>query len=257
MQPAPAGELPRWRARMYTLPSRQVWDTALATFKQLGIGVKEVDRDAQAAFTSMTDLDRRMMPVPDMPSPYLPRSVQFHVFVSPFVEPARVYIGSVVKADNRLEPHLSGFVYGVRALEDWLFARLEARLGQTGHAMPDSAIARAALARSLGGPPPVDGCGTDPPPHGPITEPLPIKITRVQPIYPGKEGYVPAAVTVMATLLEDGAIVEARPLANSGPTVQYAQSAVEAVRLWRYRPTRLGECPIQTVMTVQVNFHPR
>jgi hypothetical protein len=252
-----AGELPRSRARMYALPSRQVWESALATLKELHLAVAEIDRSAQAAVTVMADFDRGQMPVPTLPVRYLARKVQFYVFVSPFTEPARVYLGSILEAENHVEPELSGYIYGVPALEDWLFGRLEAALGQTGQAMPATSRGRDALALSLGGPAPASGCSGPRPPGARIKEPQPIKVTRVQPVYPAKEGHQAGVVKVQANLLEDGAIVEARALENTGPSMEYAQAAVGAVRLWRYRPTQLGECPVATIMTVTVNFRHR
>jgi hypothetical protein len=253
------GDLPRWRARMYALPSRQAWEAALATLKGAHIGVSEIDRGAQAVVTVMADFDRAKMPVPELPERYLPGKVQFHIFVSPFTEPARVYLGSILQVEDRLAGEIA-YVYGARVLEEWLFERLEAVLGQVGRAMPATPAARAALAESLGGSPSRSGCAASAGsfrPGAQIKDPQPIKITRVQPVYPGKGEYTGGMVKVEATLLEDGSIVEARAVENTGPSAQYAWAAAEAVRLWRYRPTRADDCPVQTNMTVRVNFRPR
>jgi len=255
-----AGDLPRWRARMYALPSRQVWDAALATLKRAHLGITEIDRGAQAAVTAMSDFDRAKMPLPELPARYQPRKVQFHMFVSPFAEPARVYVGSILQVDDSFAPDMTAYLYGVPGLEGWLFGELEAVLGQGGRTMPATPEAREALAQSLGASASSSGCagvGGSVPAGAQVKEPQPIKITRVQPVYPGKGEYAGGIVKVEATLQEDGSIVGARALQNAGPSAQYARAAVEAVRLWRYRPTRVGDCPMQIVMTVRVEFRPR
>jgi len=84
-------------------------------------------------------------------------------------------------------------------------------------------------------------------------EPQPIKVTKVQPIFPAR-GQKSLVVKVKATLLEDGAIVTASPLAPADADKQYLASATESVRLWRYRPARRGGCPFPTIMTVTVAF---
>jgi TonB family protein len=210
--------------------------------------------------TAMVDFDPTKMPVPELPTRYLPRKVQFHMFVSPFTEPARVYLGSILQVEDRFASDLTAYLYGVPVLEDWLFGRLEGVLGQTGRAMPATHKGREALAQSLDGSASRTGCAGlagSVPAGAQIKEPQPIKITHVQPVYPGKGEYAGGVVKVEATLLEDGSIVEARALENTGPSAQFAQAAVEAVRLWRYRPTRVGDCPVPTIMNVKVNFRPR
>jgi len=90
----------------------------------------------------------------------------------------------------------------------------------------------------------------------------PIKVRSLNPTYPedlrssGAEGQV-----ILETVLTAGGSVEIRTvLARVDPVLlqpvqpEFARSAVEAVRQWQYRPTRLNDVPIDTPMKVTINF---
>jgi Gram-negative bacterial TonB protein C-terminal len=86
-------DLPYDRARLYALPSRQVWEHLLTLLKELGLQTDDVDRDAQVVITKWQDVDRSTvdgLPDVNLPFPYAARRFQLHIFVSPYAEPARV-----------------------------------------------------------------------------------------------------------------------------------------------------------------------
>ena len=108
---------------------------------------------------------------------------------------------------------------------------------------------------------------TPPPPPPPTTEPpqptgpvrvggqikAPSKVANVPPVYPdiAKQARVQGAVVLEATISPSGEVTNVKvvrgiPLLN--------ESAMDAVRQWRYTPTLLNGIPVPVIMTVTVNF---
>ncbi|MGE3273692.1 MAG: energy transducer TonB [Vicinamibacterales bacterium] len=81
----------------------------------------------------------------------------------------------------------------------------------------------------------------------------PTKIRDVSPIYPAiaQAARVQGLVILEATIAADGRVSDARVL-RSVPLLD--QAALDAVRQWRFTPTRLNGEPVPVVMTVTVNF---
>lgn len=104
---------------------------------------------------------------------------------------------------------------------------------------------------------------TPPPPPEPpaIQQPIriggaispPAKVHHVAPAYPAvaRMSRVQGLVIVEATIGADGAVTDARVL-KSVPLLDAA--AIDAVRQWRFTPTRLNGVPVPVVMTVTVEF---
>ena len=107
------------------------------------------------------------------------------------------------------------------------------------------------------------GAGAPPPPPPPPQKKDPIRvggsiqssrlIRRVEPVYPdlAKRARVQGVVLLQVTVDEIGNvtdinIIRGHPLLN--------QSAVEAVRQWKYSPTLLNGEPVPVIATVTVNF---
>ncbi|MGD9904587.1 MAG: TonB family protein [Vicinamibacterales bacterium] len=106
-----------------------------------------------------------------------------------------------------------------------------------------------------------------PPPPPPAPEPpatvrvssgvtAPTRIHDVAPVYPpiAVQAHIEGLVIIEATIGVDGAVTDARVL-RSEPLL--ADAALQAVRQWRYTPTRLDGRPVAVVMTVTVNFRLR
>jgi periplasmic protein TonB len=107
-----------------------------------------------------------------------------------------------------------------------------------------------------------DVVAAPPPPQGP-KEPVPVggviqppkKVVDVAPIYPpiALAARKPGLVILQAVIEEDGSVREVKVL-RSDPL--FDQSAMDAVKRWRFtRPTLNGQ-PIPVVMTVTVGFTP-
>ena len=88
-------------------------------------------------------------------------------------------------------------------------------------------------------------------PGGDIREPK--KIFHVSPVYPAiaLNAGVQGVVILEATINETGTIENVRVL-RSHPLLERA--AVEAVKQWRYTPTRLNGQPVPIILTITVNF---
>lgn len=82
---------------------------------------------------------------------------------------------------------------------------------------------------------------------------VPEKIIHVPPVYPtiALQSHVRGVVILEATISEAGRVENLRVL-RSHPLLERA--AIEAVRQWRYTPTRLNGVPVPVIMTVTVNF---
>jgi protein TonB len=78
--------------------------------------------------------------------------------------------------------------------------------------------------------------------------------TKVQPVYPAaaKAAGTQGTVQIDATVSKDGIPIELRVL--SSPSDDLSESALEAVRQWRYRPTLLNGEPVEIRTTVIVNY---
>lgn len=99
-----------------------------------------------------------------------------------------------------------------------------------------------------------------PPPPAPPVRPLratalnmPKKVRDVAPEYPAiaRSAQVEGIVIIEAVIAVDGSIRDARVL-RSQPLLDRA--AVDAVRQWRYEPTRLNGVPVPVIVTVTVQF---
>jgi TonB family protein len=79
-------------------------------------------------------------------------------------------------------------------------------------------------------------------------------ISKVNPVYPpsAKAAGVQGLVQLEATLSADGVPVDVRVV--SSPSDDLSQSALDAVRQWRYTPTLLNGEPISVVTEVHVNY---
>jgi protein TonB len=81
----------------------------------------------------------------------------------------------------------------------------------------------------------------------------PRKVFDAAPLYPpiAIAARVEGIVIIEATIGVDGAVVDARVLRS---VALLDDAALQAVRQWRYTPTRLNDQPVAVVMTVTVSF---
>ena len=82
---------------------------------------------------------------------------------------------------------------------------------------------------------------------------MPRKIHDVAPTYPtiARTANVEGMVIIEAVIAADGTVRDARVL-RSVPLLDRA--ALDAVKQWRYAPTRLGGVAVPVIVTVTVHF---
>jgi protein TonB len=102
-----------------------------------------------------------------------------------------------------------------------------------------------------------------PPPPPPSPDPpapvrlssvqMPRKVRDVAPIYPqiAQRAGIQGDVIIEAVIASDGQVRDARVL-RSNPLLD--QAALDAVRAWRYEPTRVGGVAVPVIVTVTVRF---
>lgn len=78
-------------------------------------------------------------------------------------------------------------------------------------------------------------------------------LSRVNPPYPplARQARVSGAVRLEGIIAKDGTIQQLKVLSGHPLLVP---AAVEAVRQWRYRPTRLNGEPVEVIAPIEVNF---
>ena len=171
----------------------------------------------------------------------VPVEFQLHVFVSPFVEPARVHVATVLRTELEQNQYVH---HGLAFPANEFFRELEVRLGATGVTIPfDNSNARnSCLSVSRGPSSPVD-----------LT---PVRgLADVEVYYPA----VPsdALVILQITIGFDGSVVASRVVSVNGVDDEselFAQAATNIVSLWRYRPAERDSCPVSVVATVAMSF---
>jgi TonB family protein len=79
-------------------------------------------------------------------------------------------------------------------------------------------------------------------------------VAKMQPHYPAeaKAARVQGRVELEIRITKDGVPSDLRVV--SSPSDDLSESAIEAVRQWRYRPTLLNGAPVEVVSTVIVNY---
>ena len=251
--------LPAHLASMYAVPHAAAWQALLDVVTEAKLGIDE-RREAQGLLiTKSVEVSRDRFGVgpPDLPVPFDKAAVQFYVFVSPFAEPARVYVGSLVIGSSKAQvhdaPEASLVVYNSWALGTWLLARITQRLNVPAQLIPQTVDRRNALAQSLL--PYVDACLKPNRAHtGVVKDPVPIY--RMDPVYPEDQLALrnTATVDVDGMVDEDGAFVPLRVRSDTpvSPTIEGA--ALAAAELWRFRPFQDGNCAAAGQITVELSF---
>jgi TonB family protein len=249
--------LDRARARMYRKSSAEVWSAVPETLKAMNLTQPRLAAGQQFVIAWS------MMP---LGQPRERRS-ELRVFVSPFAEPARVYVGSIMRDRDPENPRMERLRYNAGELEAEFFRALERRIGEPGENIPVRADTRAAAARRLlGGAGDAHPCLTrleqdDSPaldPENGVSAPQKIPESDVTPV--GALGNLkkqpPAPVRVEATITEDGAVIGSRVLRGQADE-RYTNAVLDVMSLWHYRPVTVDGCRVPARITLAVNPSPK
>ena len=258
--PTPAG--PALEKRLFKARSLAAWQVVQKRLIELGLATDKVDRANQLTLTKWRDVGAKgveWLPALNLPVGYVAEQVRFEVFVSPFAEPARVYVGSLLEARRAGSSPGTATSYNVPSLNMALMAEIAGALGDDGVPIPADREQRRQLALALLEDE-ADEClrQESPPKNARLTPPKRISASVFEPLYPAeavqerKEGNV----QVEFTILEDGGVTGVHSL---GPPLghQLERSAMGAASLLIYVPTKLDECRVPTVMTYTVHYRQR
>jgi hypothetical protein len=267
--PRPQASPPRpaWphnEGRLFGVASREAWDRVQDRLRDLGLGAEQKDGKNQLLLTKwgeFRDDHLRWLPRPKIQQEYAPERVRFEVFVSPFVEPARLYVGSVTQVREVKGRGLQAVLYNDPTVNTALLAELAKALGQEGFGIPSSREERQKLVTSLlkGQPDEcaqqVDACKVS---SGKVEKPQMLPLSQFQVIFPESAARekVEAPVVVQLDVSEDGAVLGGQVLGTPRGH-QLDTSAAGATSLLVFSPLRLCGCPAphMTVYTIDYRLH--
>jgi TonB family protein len=253
------------QGRMYSVSASVAWKKLLEWLARTGIKTKKVDAAHQLVFTKLVNVRGGPLAFPaTIGDGCVPRRFQIQVFVSPYAEPARVYVASLIEADRRIGPGTEEWIaYNSPVPSTWLLEEFSKYLGDPGRAMPVTTTARAALADQLRTDASAPMCT---PSRAAGRVKSPVRFFELPPVYParlhaaGRSGQVRYEFFIE----EDGSAVFSRfldspeippALAAATPEDQPFLDAARAIlTFWRFEPTRVDGCPVVTVANADVNF---
>lgn len=254
------GRAPASEGRLFPLRSREAWQRVQTRLEELGLSKEKLDRTNQVTITNWRNVDAKGMEwlrVPRLPEPYVAERVRFEVFVSPFAEPARVYVGSMMEARDRLAgSRARATTYNLAELNAALMAEITRVLGADGVPIPQESERRRQLALSALGDE-ADDClrQASIPKDGKVTSPRKIPVSEFEILYPAgaSEQRKAGAVRVEFSVLEDGGVTGVRlldpPLGDP-----FEASAMGAASLLIYSPARRDGCPVPVVAIYTVRY---
>ncbi len=231
--------------RLSANSSREAWDLVQKRLQELGFTWEKTDPRNQALLTKwrgVRDEGLEWLPSPRLPEPYLPSRIRFVVFVSPFAEPARVYVGSVFEAKKyglkQRGRMVEAWVYNARIFNRGLMGKLADVLG------PES--------------PPGDDADDCAPraPDANFTAPRKIPLSEFELMYPASavQERVQGTVRLEFTIQRDGGVTDVH-LVGSPLGHQLESQALAVASLLLYAPGRLGDCLVPTKMTYDVRYN--
>ncbi|MBP6703656.1 MAG: energy transducer TonB [Vicinamibacteria bacterium] len=232
----------------FSLESRKAWDKIQSALSDERIKTRVLEKDVQVIITRplrTLDQNTNWLSAPEVPSGYLFESAEIHLFVSPFVEPARIYVGSVSTFKVLLNGG-SATLYNDPKVNASVMAWVTRTLGMEAQPVPTT--------RSAGqsGAPTCVPSGSD---TKKIVPPKRIESTRLEVLYPRNAlaDRQAGSVVVKMAIREDGS-TGALQLDGTPPEHSMGVSALGAASLLRYQPALFGGCRVTAQMTYTVNF---
>ena len=244
--------------RMFPIRSKQAWEAVRKRLDELTLASDKTDAATQAILTRWRDVGSKGLEwLPDLPlqRPYVVTRVRFVVFVSPFAEPARVSVGSVVEGKDLLVPTTRLTFYNLSAVNKALMGEIVKVFGQEGVPVPANREDRRKTSLSFLSDAP-DACLLhDLPLAKAVTAPKRIPLSEFEILYPTQAIDTRAAglVRVQLEILEDGTVANIR-LVDSPLGRQLDAAAIGAVSLLLYSPARSNDCAVPAMMTYSVRY---
>ena len=255
---------PHNEGRLFAVPSKDAWPLVQGRLTELGLAADKADREHQLLLTKWGDFgDSRFkwLPRPRLPEQYAPVRARFEVFVSPFVEPARLYVGSVTELRQMTGEVSQALLYNDRTLNEALLKELAKALGQDGSQIPSSSEERRKLAASILKDR-TDECARQSEScrgsSSQLQRPEKLALSEFEIPFPEQAARerVEAPVVVELDVSEDGAVVGGR-LQGSPIGHQLEASAAGATSLLVFSPLRLCGCPAPHMTVYTINYRVR
>jgi hypothetical protein len=232
--------------------------------KDLGLGADKKDAKNQLLLTNWGEFGSRRLEWLSRPSmwrEYAPERVRFEVFVSPFVEPARLYVGSVTQVRQVMGKGAQALLYNDPAVNAALVAELAKALGHDGFEIPSSREERVKLAASIFKGQPdecavqADACKVS---SAQVEKPRMLPLSQFEVVFPeaAARERVEAPVVVQLDVSEDGAVVGGQVLGTPRGH-QLDASAAGATSLLVFSPLRLCGCPAPHMTVYTINYRLR
>jgi TonB family protein len=228
--------MPTHTARMYAVTPAAAWAAVDHVAKDLRLATARRDKDAGLFIGRLAG------------------DVEVHFFVPPDVTPARVYIGSWQDRENRRE-------FNARELNTRFYDALDRHLAKAGEPIPQTPWRRAIRAMQLL---PADAPGTEclrllaaggSVPPGAAKEATPRLVHEVHASYPRQSDATASLqmVRVTGAVGEDGYFVPLRLEGKSAETTPaFANAAIGAASLWRFRSGVFNGCPVPAQATIDL-----
>jgi TonB family protein len=248
------------QGRFFRLRSSEAWSLVQKGLPQLGLAAGKTDRLNQVVLTKWRDFGAKGMdwlPAPALPSGYAASRHRFEVFVSPFAEPARVYVGSVVEVRRLGDVESRGAVYNSPTVNAALMTQIARAIGEEGVPIPSDHDQRRLVALSILGDE-ANEClrrGTTAAARiDRLTPPSEIAVSRFEIEYPeAASTRGEGTVEIEFAIQEDGAISDVH-VPGPPSDYQFDLSAMGPVSLRLYSPARTDGCPIPVSMSYTVNY---
>lgn len=212
---------------------------SIAAHAAVGLAVFIIPLAAEVDLPDPAPLSSRLQIIKARPIPAAPASRR-----APVTAPAANAFAAPAVAPDTIEPE-----------------RHDGREGVDLAGVPGPGV-EGGLSLSFGGTPvPPEIVPPPPPPPLPVKQPLrvgngirePQKIVHVTPVYPliARSAAVEGTVVLEAVISTSGTVENVR-IIKSVPLLD--QAAADAVRAWRYTPTRLNGVPVPLLLTITVRF---
>jgi hypothetical protein len=243
--------------RFFKLRSSEAWVRVQQKLSDLGLARQKIDQVNHVVLTGWRDVQAKgvhWLPALVLPQSYVATRLRFEVFVSPFAEPARLYVGSIVEVRR---PGLKGVgaVYNNPIVNRALMSQLAGPLGEDGVPIPKDPRQRRQLALSLLG----DDAAECLRREGEwnfrgATQPEIIPISRFEMLAPDAAPTTrEVSVEVAFEVQEDGGVNDVHALAAPSEQ-QFGSSAMGPLSLLLYSPAMAEGCPVTTRTTLTVNY---
>jgi TonB family protein len=278
---------------MFPVKNLDAWNQVQILLREANVRVEEADKPGQFLVTDWVDVTARRFGFGSDAMPDRPRSarVQLHILVSPYLQPARVYIGSKSDLVGMRTPNgeftgVERRFYNVPRVGDWFLDELASRLKVTSATVPREPGARRDRARSLLTDPDSEPCLSGPLPElpgqgrgpgipgsgrgarrqgasgpgiaarGAAPAATPTVLRQEKPIIPADQQRrgINVSVIIQTEVTEDGLVWPIRVVKSNAPDPSFDEAAVGAAGLWRVRPPLVEGCTAPTPMTVVMSF---